>query len=130
MPALNLGHTFHQLEQACLFFKGSLPTSLPPSLPHSLPPYLTHSLTPSLPPLSERIRMSIVSLGSRWSLTHQDTSLIRTPHTSGHYSPDRKSTIATELQMANQWICTSLMERYVSHREAHASSGLSSHTTE
>ena len=30
----------------------------------------------------------------------------------------------------NQWICTSLMERYVSHREAHASSGLSSHTTE
>ena len=22
MPALNLGHTFHQLEQACLFFKG------------------------------------------------------------------------------------------------------------
>ena len=27
----------------------------------------------------------------------------------------------------NQSICTSLMERYVSHREAHASSGLSSH---
>lgn len=36
--------------------------------------------------------------------------------------PDRKKTTTTELTMENQWIWTSLMVRYVSHRDAHFTS--------
>lgn len=33
--------------------------------------------------------------------------------------PDKKNTTTTEFTMENQWICTSLMVRYVSQRDAH-----------
>lgn len=33
--------------------------------------------------------------------------------------PDKKNTTTTELTMENQWICTSLIVRYVSQRDAH-----------
>ena len=36
--------------------------------------------------------------------------------------PERKKTTTTELTMENQWIWTSLMVRYVSHRDAHFTS--------
>lgn len=38
------------------------------------------------------------------------------------YLPDRKKTTTTELTMENQWIWTSLMVKYVSHRDAHLTS--------
>ena len=36
--------------------------------------------------------------------------------------PDKKKTTTTELMIENQWICTSLMRRYVSHLDAHFTS--------
>ena len=39
-----------------------------------------------------------------------------------YFWPVKKSTITTELTMANQWIWTSLMAKYVSHLEAHTTS--------
>ena len=42
--------------------------------------------------------------------------------------PVRKSTIMSELTIENQWICSSPIRRYVSHRDAHLIS-LASHLT-
>ena len=39
--------------------------------------------------------------------------------------PVRKRTIISELTIENQWICSSPMSRYVSHREAHLMSDAS-----
>lgn len=43
--------------------------------------------------------------------------------------PERKSTIISELMMENQWICSSPISRYVSHRLAHLMSECSHFTS-